>query len=306
MSCWFCTRGLTNRCQHGTAFGTQALAGGQAEFVRVPFADGTLRSIPAGLDQSLLIMMSDIFPTGYYGASRAIEGLENQLGSRLTSFKPSQKVNGKKIAGSSESAGLSDAVVVCLGCGPVGICAIITALSKGIKTVFAVDGVDDRLEEAARCGAIPLNLSRDNIPARVSAATEGRGADAVIEVVGSPEALKSAFELLRPCGFLSSVGFHQAPLPFSGLDCYLKNITYVTTPWLIILTLVIVEANARHRINFGRVPVRTVFDDALECLKRNQGLLSDYITHEMPLEEVASGYRLFEAREARKVILKLN
>ncbi|KAL6899995.1 GroES-like protein [Trichoderma evansii] len=304
LKCWYCKQGLTNRCVEGVAFGTQKLDGGQAEFVRVPFADGTLHLVPADLDESLLIMMCDIFPTGYYGASRAVEGLLNQHQSPLTSFrntttKASLKGQNGHTNGSTNGLtngqtnnytngdtsvdSLGSSVVVCLGCGPVGICAITTALSKGIKTVLAVDSVDDRLAEAAQVGAIPLNLSRHNILEEVMSRTQRRGADAVIEVVGNPAALKSAFELLRPCGILSSVGFHQDELPFTGLECYLKNIT----------------------MNFGRVPVGTVFKDSLECLKENQGALRNYVTHELSLDEAATGFDLFEKRVARKVVLRV-
>ncbi|KAK1252198.1 hypothetical protein MKX08_003385 [Trichoderma sp. CBMAI-0020] len=300
LKCWYCKQGLTNRCIEGVAFGTQKLDGGQAEFVRVPFADGTLHLVPPELDESLLIMMCDIFPTGYYGASRAVEGLLTQHQSPLTSFRDARPVkvslkgqnghmngstngltNGQTHITNADPLGSS--VVVCLGCGPVGICAITTALSKGIKTVLAVDSVEDRLAEAAQVGAIPLNLSRHNILDEVMSRTQGRGADAVIEVVGNPAALKSAFELLRPCGILSSVGFHQDELPFTGLECYLKNIT----------------------MNFGRVPVGTVFTDALECLKQNQGALKNYVTHELSLDEAATGFDLFEKRVARKVVLRV-
>ncbi|KAM0460423.1 hypothetical protein ACHAPV_004690 [Trichoderma viride] len=305
LKCWYCKQGLTNRCIEGVAFGTQKLDGGQAEFVRVPFADGTLHLVPPDLDESLLIMMCDIFPTGYYGASRAVEGLLNQHQSPLTSFRNARPVKvslkGQNGHTNGSTNGLTNSqtnhytnedapfdplgssVVVCLGCGPVGICAITTALSKGIKTVLAVDSVEDRLSEAAQVGAIPLNLSKHNILDEVMSRTQGRGADAVIEVVGNPAALKSAFELLRPCGILSSVGFHQDELPFTGLECYLKNIT----------------------MNFGRVPVGTVFTDALECLKQNQGALKNYVTHELSLDEAPAGFDLFEKRVARKVVLRV-
>ncbi|KAL7918467.1 GroES-like protein [Trichoderma austrokoningii] len=301
LRCWYCKQGLTNRCIEGVAFGTQKLDGGQAEFVRVPFADGTLHPVPPELDESLLIMMCDIFPTGYYGASRAVEGLLNQHQSPLTSFRNTRATkvslkgqngqtngftNGQKndtTSGDAHFDPLGSSVVVCIGCGPVGICAITTALSKGIKTVLAVDSVEDRLAEAAQVGAIPLNLSRHNILDEVMSRTQGRGADAVIEVVGNPAALKSAFELLRPCGILSSVGFHQDELPFTGLECYLKNIT----------------------MNFGRVPVGTVFLDALECLKENQEALKNYVTHELSLDDAAVGFDIFEKRVARKVVLRV-
>ena len=197
---------------HGAAFGTQMLAGGQAEYVRVPFADGTLSEAPEELSDELLIMMSDIFPTGFYGATRALQA-----------FQP---ISHHTRNGHSEfhHQSLSEAVFVCLGCGPVGLCAIITAKSKGVKTLYAVDSVDDRLAEAKKMGAIPLKLGRDDIDEIIMQATDNRGADAVIEVVGNTAALKSAFKLLRQCGVLSSLGFHQGELPFTGLECYQKNV----------------------------------------------------------------------------------
>lgn len=120
---------------------------------------------------------------------------------------------------------ISDAVFVCIGCGPVGLCAITAARWKGVKTIYAIDSVEDRLQDAARMGALPLELGKDNIKATILKATDGRGADAVLEVVGNTAALKSAYDLLRPCGVLSSIGFHQDPLPFTGLEAYLKNVT---------------------------------------------------------------------------------
>jgi threonine dehydrogenase-like Zn-dependent dehydrogenase len=119
---------------------------------------------------------------------------------------------------------LSEAVFVCLGCGPVGLCAILTACSKGVGTIYAVDSVDDRLAEAKSMGAIPLKIGSDDIRGVVMGATQGRGADAVIEVVGNLTALRSAFDLLRPCGVLSSIGFHQGDFPFTALESYQKNL----------------------------------------------------------------------------------
>ncbi|CAG8420921.1 unnamed protein product [Penicillium salamii] len=288
LKCWFCLQGLTNRCVNGSAFGTQLLDGGQAEYVRVPFADGTLQHVPGNLDSRLLIMMCDIFPTGYYGALRAIEGLLTQYTSRLTSFPPSEQIGrnyqDKGYTSINSTEKLQQSTIVVLGCGPVGICAIAAARSKGVETVFAIDSVQDRLAEATSFGAIPIMLGRDDVQARVMEKTDGRGADAVVEVVGNKTALRSAFDLLRPCGILSSVGFHQGELPFTALECYQKNIT----------------------VNFGRVPVRTVFEDSLQCLADNQENLQSYISHEFSLDDVAEGYEVFEERKARKVILNVS
>lgn len=233
LKCWFCCQGLTNRCINGVAFGTQLLNGGQAEYVRVPFADGTLQHVPAKLDRRLLIMMCDIFPTGYYGAHRAIEGLRTQYSSRLTSFSPVMQDAHAAPCKSSRlhraNQKLRKSTIVILGCGPVGICAIAAARGEGVKTVFAIDSVQDRLDEAAQFGAVTIVLGEEDIKARILDATDNRGADAVVEVVGNKAALRSAFDLLRPCGILSSVGFHQGELPFTALECYQSNITFVSS-----------------------------------------------------------------------------
>jgi threonine dehydrogenase-like Zn-dependent dehydrogenase len=221
MSCWFCKHGLTNRCIHGAAFGTQKLAGGQSEYIRVPFADGTLHHLPEFVEDELAIMMCDIFPTGYYGASRAIDAFSNS-DPTTSAYEGGNGISEQGVQFISQS--LRDAVFVCLGCGPVGLCAILTARSKGVKTIYVVDSVDDRLEEASKMGGIPLKLGRDDVHAVVLAATDGRGADAVIEVVGNKAAMRSAFDLLRPCGVLSSIGFHQGDLPFTALEAYQKNL----------------------------------------------------------------------------------
>ncbi|KAK5568248.1 hypothetical protein LTR43_006389 [Exophiala xenobiotica] len=289
MSCFFCQNGYTNRCPKGLApFGTQGLAGGQAEYVRVPYADGTLHHAPESVPDELLIMMSDIFPTGYYGAIRAIEYFDlspSLSNGDAQSHTISNSITGTTTttthAASKSKQPLSSAVFVCLGCGPVGLCAILTARSKGVRSIYVVDSVDDRLEQAAKLGGIPLKLGKDDIPAIIKEVTDGRGADAVIEVVGNTTALRSAFDLLRPAGVLSSLGFHQGDLPFSALECYQKSLN----------------------INLGRAPVRTVFDEALEVLAANKDKMSNMITHRLPLSEAAKGYEMFEKQQARKVIL---
>lgn len=191
----------------------------------MPYADGTLQHAPPQLEDNLLIMMCDIFPTGYYGSMRAIDFAQRPL---LPAPK-SSVCNGAntKPGLSFVTQSLDEMVFVCFGCGPVGICALITAISKGVKKIYAVDAVDDRLAEAKAIGAIPLKLGKDDIQKTILDATEGRGADAVIEVVGNKAALKSAFDVTRQCGILSSIGFHQGDIPFLASEAYAKNITYV-------------------------------------------------------------------------------
>lgn len=230
MKCWYCVHGYTSRCVDGPAFGNQALEGSHADYLRVPYANATLVLAPTDMDDNLLIMMCDIFPTGFYGASRAIDGFLKPYHSGLHSADISR--NQSRMANYSpvdslefQNPSLSDAVFVCIGCGPVGLCAILTAKAKGVSTLYAVDSVKDRLADALRFGAIPLNLNEDDIKKTIMDATDGRGADAVIEVVGNRAALRSAYDLLRPCGILSSIGFNQGEIPWTAFDSYMKNIT---------------------------------------------------------------------------------
>lgn len=116
--------------------------------------------------------------------------------------------------------------MVVVGCGPVGICAIIAALEYKPKHLFAVDSVESRLEVAKKLGAEPLNFltDKEGMFERVRSVTEGRGADAVIEVVGLSPALRTAFDLVRPWGVISSIGVHNAEVSVTSLDqSWLQN-----------------------------------------------------------------------------------
>lgn len=185
--CFYCKNGMSSRCTECLLFGCPKLDGGQAEFVRIPHADGTVVKAPAHVDNKALVLMADIFPTGYFGARNAFQLLSPNVSS-------------------------ADAVVVIVGCGPVGLCAIVAALEHKPKHLFAVDSVPSRLELAKSLGAEPLNFLEDKagMLQRVQAVTEGRGADAVIEVVGLSPALRTAFDLIRPFGVISSIGVHNA------------------------------------------------------------------------------------------------
>ena len=154
--------------------------------VRVPLAEGSVLKAPEGIEEKYLVLMADIFPTGYFAAKNAFKGLTPEACSEQT--------------------------VVVIGCGPVGLCAVINALQFKPKHLLAVDSIESRLELARSLGAEPWNFrtARAGLGKRVLELTEGRGADAVIEVVGLSPALRTAFDLLRPWGVISSVGVHNA------------------------------------------------------------------------------------------------
>jgi threonine dehydrogenase-like Zn-dependent dehydrogenase len=149
---------------------------------------------PPGIDDKALVLMADIFPTGYFAASNG-----------LSSFTPEQ---------------IAQLTVVVIGCGPVGLCAVINAEEYKPKHLIAVDGVESRLDLAKGLGAEPWNFmtQREELGERVKELTDGRGADVVIEVVGLSPALKMGFELLRPWGVMSSVGVHNGEVSLNSIQ----------------------------------------------------------------------------------------
>ncbi|KAK5048236.1 hypothetical protein LTR84_005906 [Exophiala bonariae] len=254
--CFFCQHGFSSRCSQSKLFGTAALDGAQAEYVRVPLADSTLVKAPPVINEKKLVLMADILPTGYFAASNAFTGLSKQV--------------------------TSESVVVLFGLGPVGLCALVSALAYKPRHLIAVDSVQDRLDLAGRLGAESWNFQtqKNELFARVKELTEGRGADVVIEVVGHSSALEMGFELLRPWGTISSVGVHNGPIPWSGNQAYGKNL----------------------RIQMGRCPVRSIFEDALKLLAEKQDRF-DFMTGDIrPLSEAVKAYDDFNEMRTQKVI----
>ena len=146
----------------------------QAKFLRVPLADITAVTAPPGIEEKKLVLMADIFPTRYLAAANAFRGMGEGT--------------------------IQQSVVVLIGCGPVGLCALSNALEYGPKVIIALDRVASRLELARKMGAEPWNdqVDKEGLMKRVKGLTGGRGADTVIERVGHAAALKTGFELLRP------------------------------------------------------------------------------------------------------------
>src|SRR5689334_20578341 len=129
--CFYCLIGLTCRCEKGNLFGWvekgHGLHGAQAAYVRVPMADSTLLPLSNDLNEKKGLLLGDIFSTGYFCAENATVNRKN--------------------------------VYVVIGCGPVGLMAIIAAKHLGAETLFAVDTIPGRLNKAKQFGAVPLNAS---------------------------------------------------------------------------------------------------------------------------------------------------
>lgn len=198
-ACFYCRTGLTARCERSQLFGWVqggvGLHGCQADYVRVPIADGTLVRVPEGLDEAVALLAGDILSTATFGAELA-------------------------------RVGSGDTVVV-VGCGPVGLLAIRAAFERGAECVIAVDNVPSRLAVAEAFGAQPANFAEEDPSEIVRGFTDGRGADSAIEAVGSPEATRAAADLLRLGGTLAAVGVHTEPhLALSPGEIYDRNLTY--------------------------------------------------------------------------------
>lgn len=254
--CFYCVRGLSARCVEGRLFGWVqdgvGLQGGQAELVRVPMADATLFRLPEDLPSDAALLLADVLPTGWNCA-------------RLAEVHPGS-------------------VAVVVGCGPVGLMAVAAATELGAQCVFAIDSVPERLAAAVRLGAVPLELETGDIGAAVRHVTEGRGADAVLEAVGSPAAARLAFDLVRPGGTVSIAGVHHEPhFGFSPGEAYDRNLT----------------------LRIGRCPARSLMPELLPVLERRPELAS-VVTHRRSLAEGVEAYRTFDHKEdgCIKVVLE--
>jgi 2-desacetyl-2-hydroxyethyl bacteriochlorophyllide A dehydrogenase len=198
-----CSRGLFGGCFETTrlagpltnVFGNPVLPGGQAEAVRVPFADANLFRVPEALSDEQALFLTDILPTGYMGAD-------------LAEIEPGD-------------------VVVVFGCGPVGVFAQRCAALFGAAAIVAVDLDDQRLGLARARGCIGVNPERDDLLETVRGLTEGRGADAVIEAVGRSELVQSAIEIARPGARIAVMGvITGAPLELPYMEgMFAKSLT---------------------------------------------------------------------------------
>ncbi len=256
--CSFCREGLTSRCEMSQVFGWvqngQGLQGAQAEYVHVPNAQHTLMKPSPELSDEQSLLLGDILSTGYHAAKSA-----------------SIKIDG---------------AYAIVGCGPVGMMAAVGALEQGAGSVFIIDRIPERLAIAERFGAIPVNFDTADPAQVINDATDGRGVDAVMEVVGSPQACSLAFDLVRPGGIISIAGVHNEPhFTITPTQAYDKNLTLVS----------------------GRCPARAYMETLQEVASSGRYDLSAIISHRMNLQKGSDGYDMFASRRdnCTKVVLSI-
>jgi threonine dehydrogenase-like Zn-dependent dehydrogenase len=183
----------TGRAVFGGRFGT-VFPGGQAERIRVPFADHLCETVPPGLTDDDVLFLGDILSTGYCCAENG-------------GIRP------------------GDAVAV-FGAGPVGLLAMQSAQLFGPARLFAVDRVDYRLRLAEEFGAEPVDLDRGDPAAQLRALTGGRGPDVVLECVGHETPFTQAIQAVRAGGTVSSVGVYvETAMSFPAREAFFKDLT---------------------------------------------------------------------------------
>jgi threonine dehydrogenase-like Zn-dependent dehydrogenase len=171
--------------------------------------------------------------------------------------------------------------VAVIGLGAVGLCALRSAFFQGAATVFAVDRVDGRLRRAARWGATPITS-----PAAepILSATGGRGADSVIDAVGSDASMADALSAVRPGGTVSVVGVHDLqPFPFPALACLIRSIT----------------------LRMTTAPVQRTWPELIPLLRSGRLDVHGIFTTTLPLDEAAKGYATAESRSGEEVKILL-
>jgi alcohol dehydrogenase len=198
LKCDFCRKGMYSHCRHGGWILGNTIDGTQAEYARIPQADGSLYSFPADGNEEALVMLSDILPTGF------------ECGVLNGQVKP------------------GDTVAI-VGAGPVGLAVLMTAQFYSPATIFMIDLDDKRLAVAKKFGATTLINSTDGHAAhRVMELTEGAGVDVAIEAVGIPATFAICEAIVAAGGRIANVGVHGKPVELHLEKLWDRNISLTT------------------------------------------------------------------------------
>ena len=284
--CFFCNHGASPNCENsnyehygpegglldqkgGALFGYTDLyggySGGQAQYVRVPYADVSPRIVPDNMTDEQVLFLTDIFPTGY----SAIDWAQLKGGE----------------------------VVAIFGSGPVGLMAQKSAWLNGASRVIAIDPLEYRLKRAREANKVEtLNPHEVDVIQAIRDMTGGRGADVCVDAVGFEaertffdkvkatlrgqvgviSVLEMCFSAVRRSGTVSIVGVYGTPFDNFPLgQMFDKGIT----------------------VKQGQAPVLNHIDHLLDLVKNEKVVLDDIISHRMPLSQVAHAYDIFKNKE---------
>ncbi len=275
--CRNCQAGYTGFCLSvnpgfaGGAYGYVAMGpymGGQAEYLRVPYADFNCLKLPAGTEyESDFILLADIFPTGYHGCE-------------LADVRPGE-------------------TVAVYGAGPVGLMAAYSALLRGASQVFVVDRVPERLAKAQEIGAIPINFDVADPVEQIKAQTGGLGTDKGVDAVGyqavtkegSSEqpalVLNALIQTVRATGALGIPGLY-VPADPGGVDAQAKQGN------LSIAFGKLFEKGLR--LGTGQCNVKRYNAQLRDLIIAGRAKPSFVVSHELPLADAPMAYEKFDKR----------
>ncbi|CAH1658637.1 MULTISPECIES: zinc-dependent alcohol dehydrogenase [unclassified Chelatococcus] len=296
--CFFCKRGYFSGCERTNPdrekaaklwgnspaglFGYSHLlggyAGGQAEYLRVPYADVGPIKVPDTLTDDQALFLSDIFPTGYMAA----EFCDIQPGDTIAIW----------------------------GCGPVGQMAIRSAFLLGAERVIAIDTVPERLALARAGGALTLDFMDEDIYDRIMELTHGRGADACIDAVGTEaEAMASVDSMLDRVKTALFMGTDRPHVLRQAIHCC-RNFGTVSVVGVYggFLDNVPMGSAINRGLKFrmAQTPVQHYLPVLLERIEKGEIDPSFVITHHASLEEGPELYKTFRDKRdgCIKVVLK--
>jgi len=293
--CFFCQRGYFSGCDrsnpnaakaaklwgHSPAglFGYSHLLGGfpggQAEYLRVPFADVGPIKVPEGLSDEQALFLSDIFPTGYMGA----EFCDIKGGETIAVF----------------------------GCGPVAQFAIRSAYLLGAGRVIAIDTVPERLRMAEAAGAITIDFMKDDVYERIQELTQGRGADACIDAVGTEPHTAASFDsMLERAKVAIFLATDRPHVLRQAIHCT-RNFGIVSIIGVYggFVDKVPMGSAINRGLTFrmAQTPVQHYLPKLLQRIKAGEIDPSFVITHTVPLERGPEMYQTF--RDKRDGCIKV-
>ena len=241
--CFFCRHGYVNNCTDkngGWALGCR-IDGGQAEYVRVPYADCGLNPIPDNVTDEQALFVGDILATGFWAA-------------RISEITP-------------------DDTVLIIGAGPTGICTLLCVMLKHPKQIIVCEKSVERWNFVHEHYPDVYVTEPENCKRTVLEYSEHGGADVVLEVAGTEETFRMAWDCARPNAVVTIVALYDRPQILPLPDMYGKNLTFKT----------------------GGV-------DGCDCAEIlrliSEGKIdtTPLITHRFPLDEIEEAYRIFENR----------
>jgi glutathione-independent formaldehyde dehydrogenase len=285
--CKNCVAGYTGFCLTvnpgfaGGAYGYVAMGpykGGQAEYLRVPYADFNCLPLPEGTENETdYILLADIFPTGYHGCE-------------LAQVSPGE-------------------TVAVYGAGPVGLMAAYSALLRGASKVFVVDRVLERLQKAEQIGAIPINFTEGYPVDQIKDHLGGEGTDKGVDAVGyqaqahtgqaeePATVLNSLIDTVRATGSLGVPGLY-VPADPGGVDEAAKR------GMLLVAVGRLFEKGLR--MGTGQCNVKRYNRQLRDLITAGRAKPSFVVSHQLPLEQAPGAYQKFDKRVEgyTKVVLK--